>query len=164
MGQLYQDVLPRASPYMIVMTIIRVPIFFVAFLGVSVVNAGGIRTVDGKQQSFADRWEAAKDVKWHFGISTFVFIVIQGLKAVGIISSVIGSLVSLVYFGTIFYLVVKKLRSTGADGNMVKGYLVFLIFCAICFIATNQYVLKRLSTQMHFCILWLFWTVFAELS
>jgi len=157
-------VLARTPPYLF-LSMIVVPIATGFTFHVCACVAGGplAQNPDGSQSSYTDVWATHHLLKWITAASIVGFLVAQSGKAIGVLSSKLGSLLTILVFA--FWAIASycKLVAAKGDRQMLKGFLFSSFLAAAFAIVANQYVMKSISKEIHLCVLWFVWNVCGEL-
>jgi hypothetical protein len=165
-GQVYQDVLPKIVPYL-PLTMVVIPVVFFFGLHVTMSACAGPLAVaqDGKQSSNTDVWATSRLIRWYMLGGAVVFVAAQCLKSVGSINSRVGSFLSILALALGFYGSYRAIVHKGhGDRNVIKGYIVTCLGSGLLSIAVNQYLMKRIDTELGLCLLWVVWLFLAELT
>jgi hypothetical protein len=118
---------------------------------------------DGTQSGDTDASATSRAIRVPMLIGGIVFVLAQTLKSIGMIGSRPGSVISIASAGVALYMGYRTIvHRLGGDRQVVKGYIVSSLSAGAMSIVVNQYIMKRLKTEMSLCILWLAWNVIGE--
>jgi len=95
-------------------------------------------------------------------LSAFFFIIAATLKGLGMVSSVIGSVLSMLPVIWVFVMDFRTLKEHGADSQIIKTFGVCVSIFGILSIVVNQFLFNRVNTQGGLVGLWVLWNIVGE--
>jgi hypothetical protein len=157
-AQEYEGLLLRSPSWLVAISGILSPML--PMLGVSLMFACAWPIAEGKKQ--IEYWDGVRKLAPYALPASVLVCVAQTLKALGYVSSVVGSAISFPPCIGGMCLFMRLVVRAGGESRVCKGTLYTVIVAMMLTVVVNQSLMKRVTSDVHCLVLWMFWVVAGE--